>query len=129
MTHYKCKIKKQRVALIFWIFLCVVFINGVKTSRAEKPKKIVISEIKESILKRMERTITLDVRDMNMVDILKFLALKGEFNIVISPAVQGRTTVLLNNVSIRNALDIVIISNHLAYEVEGNIVQIMTSAE
>ena len=30
---------------------------------------------------------------MNIVDVIKFLALKGEFNVVISPSVQGRSTV------------------------------------
>lgn len=96
---------------------------------AAQPKPISIKEYKDSIFERMERTITLDVRDMNIVDVIKFLALKGDFNVVISPRVEGRSTVFLNSVSIKNALDIVIISNNLAYEVEGNIVQIMSSVE
>ena len=97
---------------------------------AEEPKPIVISKIDESIYERMERAITLDVRDMNIVDVVKFLALKGEFNVVISPTVEGRSTVFLNSVTIKNALDIIIISNRLAYKIEGeNILQIMSSAE
>lgn len=96
---------------------------------AANPKPIVITPEMESIYKRMQREISLDVRDMNVVDIVKFLALKGEFNVVISPAVDGRSTVLLKNVTIENALDIVIISNNLAYKVEGNILQILTSPE
>jgi len=96
---------------------------------AQKPKPIVISEPEEDIFKRMERAITLDVRDMNIVDVIKFLALKGEFNIVISPTVSGRATVLLNSVTIKDSLDIVIIANNLAYKVQGNILQVMSSAE
>jgi type II secretory pathway component GspD/PulD (secretin) len=99
------------------------------TASADEPKAIVINNDEEPIRQRMERTITLDVRDMNIVDVIKFLALKGEFNVVISPTVEGRSTVLLNNVSINDALDIVIISNKLAYKIENNIVAIMTAAE
>lgn len=96
---------------------------------AEEPKPIVISDDEAPIRERMQRTITLDVRDMNIVDVVKFLALKGEFNVVISPTVEGRSTVLLNNVTINDALDIVIISNKLAYKIESNIVSVMTEAE
>jgi len=63
----------------------------------------VISELSEPIEERMQRKISLDVRDMNIVDVIKFLALKGEFNIVISPTVDGRATVLLNSVTIKDA--------------------------
>ena len=126
MINHKCKIKRP---LFFCFLLSICVVNCATLSYAAKPKPIVIKKQKESIFTRMERKFTLDVRDMNIVDVIKFLALKGEFNIVISPTVNGRSTVLLNNVTIRNALDIVIISNQLAYEVEGNIIQIMSSVE
>ncbi len=96
---------------------------------AELPKPIILTEPKEPLEDRMQRKITLDVRDMNVVDVIKFLAQKGEFNVVISPNVDGRTTVLLHAVSIQDALDIVSISNKLAYHTEGQILQIMSAAE
>ncbi len=95
---------------------------------AEEPRPISINDDESPIRERMTRTITLDVRDMNIVDVIKFLALKGEFNVVISPTVEGRSTVLLNNVNINDALDIVAISNKLAYKIENNIVSVMTEA-
>ncbi|MBF0484767.1 MAG: hypothetical protein HQL25_08705 [Candidatus Omnitrophica bacterium] len=109
--------------LFFLVFSCGIVLK----TFAEKP--IVVIKEEDAITKRMDREITLDVRDMNVVDVIKFLALKGEFNVVISPSVQGRSTVLLNNVKIKDALDIVIISNNLAYKVEGNIVHIMANSE
>ncbi len=90
---------------------------------------IVVSNPDEPLEDRLLRTITLDLRDMNIVDVIKFLAVKGEFNIVISPTVEGRVTVFLNSVAIKDALDIVIISNRLAYHIENEILQIMTAAE
>jgi len=66
---------------------------------------------------------------MNIVDVIKFLAEKGDFNVIIAPSVEGRSTVLLHDVDIKDALDIVAISNKLAYHVEDDIVQIMTASE
>lgn len=97
--------------------------------KGERPKPMLLTEPKESFDERLMRKIALDVRDMNIVDVLKFLAMKGEFNIIISPAVDGRTTVLLDNVGIKDAMDIVVVSNKLAYSVQNNIVQMMTSVE
>lgn len=130
MTNHKCNSNKIYAVVTFVVFtasllLCLTS----KVVQAERPKPIVITKEEESILKRMEREITLDVRDMNIVDVIKFLALKGDFNVVISPTVEGRSTVLLNNVTIKDSLDIVIISNGLAYKIQGNIVQIMSSSE
>lgn len=96
---------------------------------AELPQPILATAPKEPMEERMQRQITLDVRDMNVVDVIKFLAQKGEFNVVISPSVDGRTTVLLHGVAIKDALDIVIISNKLAYHIEGDIIQVMSAAE
>lgn len=127
MTNHKCKIKILSFLFLVFAVLCLAVLPT--ALYAQKSKPIVIKEYDEPISTRMQRAITLDVRDMNVVDVIKFLALKGDFNVVISPTVEGRSTVLLNRVSIKDALDIVIISNKLAYKVQNNIVQIMTEAE
>ena len=77
----------------------------------------------------MNRKITLDIRDMNIIDVVQFLAKNGEFNVVTSSAVEGRATLLLKSVSIKDALDIAVISNHLAYNIQNDIIQVMTGAE
>src|SRR6185503_6451 len=126
MTYHNNKKFIRRCTIV----LCLAFsLTVVPLCFAQTPKPIVIDEPEGDILKRMQRAITLDVRDMNIVDVIKFLALKGEFNVVISPTVSGRATVLLNSVTIQDSLDIVIIANNLAYKIQGNIIQIMSSAE
>lgn len=108
------------------------FFGVSRLAQAEEPKRpkpMLLTEPKESLDERLARKIALDVRDMNIVDVLKFLAMKGEFNIIISPAVDGRTTVLLDNVGIKDAMDIVVVSNKLAYSIQTNIIQVMTAVE
>ncbi|MFP4472768.1 MAG: type II secretion system protein GspD [Candidatus Omnitrophota bacterium] len=94
-----------------------------------RAKPIIIQESAEPLSDRLDRSITLDVREMNVVDVLKFLALKGDFNLVTSSQVQGRVTLYLKNVLIRDALDIVLIANGLAYHVEHGIVHVITEQE
>lgn len=120
----------MKISALFFLLIvakfCVVPVNAMAQ---EEATPIVVSETSEPIEDRMQRTITLDVRDMNIVDVVKFLAKKGEFNVIISPSVEGRATVFLNSVSIKDALDIVIIANHLAYKIQNNIIQVMRSDE
>lgn len=93
------------------------------------PKQIRIEKQQDSLEDRLDREITLDVREMNVVDVLKFLALKGNFNLVTSATVQGRVTLYLQNVLIRDSLDIILISNGLAYHTEYDVVYVMTEGE
>ncbi|MFA5059952.1 MAG: secretin N-terminal domain-containing protein [Candidatus Omnitrophota bacterium] len=101
----------------------------VPVSPTDIPKPIVLDAPKETLEQRLLRKITLDVRDMNIVDVIKFLALKGDFNVVTSRNVGGRATLFLKNVSIRDVLDIVLISNKLAYQLQNDIVYVMSEDE
>ncbi len=111
------------------LIACRPFALAQNDDQGQAIQPIMMTEPKDSLTERMARKITLDVRDMNVVDVIKFLAQKGEFNVIISPSVEGRGTVLLHDVAIKDALDIVIISNKLAYHIDDDIVQVMTSGE
>jgi len=131
MTNHTLSPRKIAVTLFVGLLAALVFV-GLRPAGAQEaktPKPLIISQPKETMEERLNRKIALDVRDMNVVDVLKFLAMKGEFNVVISPSVDGRTTVLLDNVAIQDALDIVVISNRLAYSIQNNIIQIMNAVE
>lgn len=93
------------------------------------PEEIVITEVATPLTQRLERQISIDVRDMSIVDIIRFLALKGEFNVVMASNIQGRATFNLKSVRIKDALDIAVISNRLAYVLENNIIRVMTEEE
>jgi type II secretory pathway component GspD/PulD (secretin) len=83
-----------------------------------------------SLEEKLTQSISLDLRNMNVVDVYKFLAIKGDFNISISKNIQGRITLYLNDVSIKDSLDIITIANNFGYKVIGdNIVHIMTDSE
>lgn len=94
-----------------------------------QPLAITVGEPRQPLPERLKQKITLDVRDMSVVDVLRFLALKGEFNLVTAGVIQGRATFYLKSVSIKDALDIAVLSNKLSYHIENEIVRVMTEQE
>ena len=77
----------------------------------------------------LKNKISLDLRGMDMIDILKFLAVEGNLNIVAGKDVAGSVSLLINDVTIGDALDIVLSINNLAYQVKGNIIKITPNTE
>jgi len=83
----------------------------------------------EPSLEGLSKKVSLDLRGMDIVDTIKFLATKGNLNIVVSKDVKGAITLFLNNVSISDVLDVILLTNKLACEKKKNIITIMTEAE
>jgi len=81
--------------------------------------------VEEGLNQRM----ALDLRDLDIVDTLKFLAMKGGINIIAGKDVSGRVSLFLKNVTVKDALDIILLANNLAYEKRGDILYVMTEAE
>ena len=77
----------------------------------------------------LSQNISLDLRDMDIIDVLKFLSLKGKFNVAISKSISGTVTLVMKEVSISDALDIILRANNLAYNRIDNIFYIMTAEE
>ncbi len=103
---------------------CWVALAGIPVPAAQGAR-----DPSEKIRLGLSKTIFLDLRDINVVDVIKFLGLEGDLNIVTSKNVQGRSTLLLREVTIRDALDIICISNQLAYDIKNNIIYVMTEEE
>ena len=117
-----------RVYLAIFAFMLVVF------STAKGPFFVVEvsgQETESSELdKKLDKLISLDLRDMDVVDVYKFLALKGGLNVSINKDISGRVTLYLNSISIRDSLDIISIANNLAYKVVNeSVIYIMTDAD
>ena len=77
----------------------------------------------------MEERISLDLRNIDIVDALKFLAEKAGINIVTTKKVSGRVTLKVDNVPIKDIFDVMLRSNSLAYDKRGNIYNVMTEEE
>jgi type II secretory pathway component GspD/PulD (secretin) len=73
--------------------------------------------------------ISLDLRSIEISEALRFIATRAKLNMVISKSVAGRLFLVLNDVPIKDVLDIILLSSGLAYDKQGEIYQIMTNQE
>ncbi len=130
------------------IFLLITFMNfsfsqgtDVATSSGpDKQNNIIdsdISSIQEIELQTedlaggdgMQRNISLDLRNTDIGDALKYISLKAGINVMITKNVTGRVTFTVENVKIQDIFDIMIRSNELAYIKQGDIYNVMTEEE
>jgi type II secretory pathway component GspD/PulD (secretin) len=77
----------------------------------------------------MAKPFSANLKKVEVSELLRSLARIGPLNIVATKSVGGQLTFLLENVTLGDALEIVLITNGLAKEIKGNIIHIMTEAE
>ncbi|MFH1854066.1 MAG: secretin N-terminal domain-containing protein [Candidatus Omnitrophota bacterium] len=73
--------------------------------------------------------ISLDIKGMDIHDVLKILSQKSGLNIVSDSDVKGTVVIYIKDVSAMDALDIVVTTNGLAYEEDGTLIRVMTDRQ
>ena len=77
-----------------------------------------------------ERTrIALSLRNIDIIEALKFFSMKSGLNIVPTQKVSGRVTLTVEDAPVKDVFDIMLRSNSLAYDKRGDIYNVMTEAE
>jgi len=128
----------SRRLIILTASVCILFFQG--RSLAQDPPTGLLSIQKDVIVKAdntqpgisettPKNRISLDIKGMEVTDVLKMLAARSGMNIVIGKNISGKITVFLKEVDIQEAFDKIILSNDLAYEKDGDIINIMTQQD
>jgi len=73
--------------------------------------------------------ISLDIKGMDIIDVLKLLSSEGKLNIVTGKNVTGRVSMFLKDVDVWDAFEIIIAANGLAYEIQGDIIKVMNARD
>jgi type II secretory pathway component GspD/PulD (secretin) len=73
--------------------------------------------------------ITMDIKGMDVVDVMKMVATRAGLNLVIGKNVVGKVTLFLKDVDIMDAFELLILSNDLAYDTQGKIINVMTQRD
>ena len=71
----------------------------------------------------------LDLKNMDILDVLKLISQKSGLNIIAGQDVRGRITVFLKDIEVMDALKIIVESYGWAYVKDGGIFKVMTAAE
>ncbi|MDD5130334.1 MAG: secretin N-terminal domain-containing protein [Candidatus Omnitrophica bacterium] len=95
----------------------------------QAPAKPQVKEVVEPVAVGMSGRISLDLRNIEVTDALKFLSLKTGINMISTKDVSGRVTLMVLDVPAKDVFDIMLRSNGLAYTKEGEIYNVMTGDE
>ncbi len=72
---------------------------------------------------------SLDLKGIDINEFFRVLSMKMGVTIVPTKSVTGRVNIFLNNLTFEDALDVVVFSQDLALERNGNIINVMTAQE
>ena len=111
----------------FFIILCVVILSTGSLIYAEEIIDKQQGEITQNTSEA--KKISLDIKGMEIVDILKILSNEGNLNISVGKNVSGKVSLFLKDINAWDAFEIIIATNGLAYEKQGKIVKVMTASD
>lgn len=75
------------------------------------------------------KTITLDLRGMDVLEVLKLISRQSGLNMAASPNVRGTVTLFLKDVDLWEAIRLILETNELAYTLDHNVVRVMTGGD
>jgi len=76
-----------------------------------------------------EQRISLDLKGVELTELFRILSLKMGLTIFPSKSVSGRVNIFLNDLTFDDALSVILVSQDLAAERKGSIINIMTATE
>ena len=130
-------IRKTCLFLIVFVAACSVPAVAADEKSAAVGAPAVAEPLKESTQEALSaddfpglaKKISVDIKGMSIVDFLKFLAVEGNMNIAIAQDVAGSVNLLVNDVAINDILKILLSTNNLAYQIQGNVIKIISNNE
>lgn len=111
----------------FFLFSFIVCLGGI--SHAQVPFASHERALPDDVTAKLDRHITLDLRGIHVLDVIKFLSEKADLNIIASQNIEARVNLFLKDVTIGNAFEIILLSTGLASKVKDDIFYVMTDEE
>lgn len=97
-------------------------IKSKKSPVLEKPSALIRMKGSQSSILDVPGKITMNYHDAEIPNVLRLLSAQNHVNIVAGNDVQGKVTVSLQNVSLREALNTILKANGYDYLVQGNVI-------
>ena len=83
----------------------------------------------QPILKADDNAVSLNIKGMDILDVLKMFSGYAGMNIVVGKNVTGRVSLFLKNVAVMDAFDIILLANDLAFDKKNGIIYVMTQRD
>ncbi|MBN2119711.1 MAG: hypothetical protein JW734_01470 [Candidatus Omnitrophica bacterium] len=113
---------------LFFIF-CIAAVSFVYAQEEVLELASLDSSLPAPNTSDMKGSISLDLKNIDVVEALKFLAMKAEVNIVTTNQVEGRVSLSVRDTPIKDIFDVMLRANDLAYDKKSGIYNVMTEQE
>ena len=124
--------RRPIIAVFVLILVYSLIVNPISRCLAEVQTDSALSSGAEGALLQTAQDsgkISLDLKGMDVIEVIKMLAAKGGLNVVLGGDVKGRVTIFLKSVNLMDAFDIILIANNLAYDKRGDIIYVMNQRD
>lgn len=124
--------RRPIIAMLALILVYSLIVNPISQCLAEVQSDSALSSGAEGAPLQMAQDsgkISLDLKGMDVIEVIKMLAAKGSLNVVLGGDVKGRVTIFLKSVNLMDAFDIILIANNLAYDKRGDIIYVMNQRD
>ena len=95
----------------------------------EKESTFIPEQKEDPFKKGLNIKVSLDLRDLEIVEALKFIASKSAINMCVSDKVKGRTTFFIKDLPVGDLIELILFTNRLACIKNKGIITVMTEAE
>ncbi len=119
-SNLKSKIASPCGLAMTTLLVAMVLIN---------PLGVYCAQEDQIIQESAEDRISLDLKNVDIVELLRIVSLKTNRTIVPSKEVSGRITIYLNNVSFNDVLDVILLTQGLAVNKKDNVYYVMSEGE
>ncbi len=117
---------RRATVLLSLLVVVLAYAAGAGETEVDAPQR---RSLRDHDFPGLETRVSFDLRRMEVVDVLKLLAVEGDLNVVASKDVSGPVTLLLQDVSVGEALERVLSIADLAYRVEGNVIAVQPNRD
>jgi len=108
--------------------MAALIVMGASAPAAQAPTPV-ISPAQTLLQQRLLRTISIEIRDTPIQDVVRLVAEQAGVNHVISPAVTGNITVKLTDVPLGEALENILTTHGFGYSLGENIIRVAPLSE
>ncbi len=104
-----------------WLVIAIGLLGTAGTGWAQPPAAATPAPTSQRI--------SLDLKGVDILDVLKLFSQKSGLNFVAGRNVTGRVTIFVKDVDVWEAFEMIVGANDLAYELQGDIVSVMTGRD
>jgi len=111
--------------VILWVLLCSARTTAGEAAQPELPDLAAAEAAPDVAISGQGSKVTLQAAGANLVDLIRMLAEQAQLNVVIDPDVRGSVTASLTDVTLEQAMQLILQTNGYAMRRQGDVLRVL----